>query len=106
MDGQMSIFDFLGEFANMPEEQMAETISQRLGIKFKEEVLPKGVHCSHLEYEYKRKGLRLTVCYIIGYTGETCISAGYSKGTSGGGGPFDSIDSAVRYFERILKEYG
>lgn len=106
MTEQLSIFDFLGEFATVPEEEMVQRVGQKLGIKFTQEVLPKGTYCSHLDYEYKHKGLRLTVGYITSHEGELWISAGYSKGTSGGGGPFDSIDDVVKYFERIIKEHG
>ena len=106
MTEQLSIFDFLGEFATMPEEEMVQRVGQKLGIKFTQEVLPKGTWRAEPEYEYKRKGLKLTVGYLVDVKGKTFISVGYSKGTSGGGSPCDSIDEATRYFEEILERYG
>ena len=110
MEGQMTIFDFMGEFANLPEEQMVEILGMKLGIKFTPEVLPEGTWRYRPEYrpeyEYKRKGLKLTVGYLVDVEGKTFISAGYSKSTFEGGGPYYSIDDAARYFKRILEEYG
>ena len=106
MTEQLTIFDFMGEFANLPEEQMVEILGMKLGIKFTPEVLPEGTWRYRPEYEYKRKGLKLTVGYLVDVEGKTFISAGFSKGTSGGGGPYYSIDDAARYFKKILEEYG
>lgn len=107
MEGQLSIFDFMGEFANLPEEKMVDQVGQRLGIKFKPEVLPKGVrkYKPEYEYEYKRKGLKLTVGFSTDWKCKTFISAGYDTKLGGGGGPFYSIDDAVNYFKKILEKY-
>lgn len=104
-EGQMTIFDILGDFGTLSEEEVVASIGQRLGIKFKLEVLPPGTYCSHLDYEFKRKGLRLTVACCISVEGKSVISCGYSKGTSGGGAPCYSLDEAVDWFKFILELY-
>lgn len=106
MEGQTTIFDYLGDFSTMTEEEMVTIISQRLGIKFKQEQAQDNIYFNHPEYEYKHKGLRLTVSFDMDCEGKTYISVGYMKGTAGGGAPRYSIDSAVEYFERVLKERG
>ena len=106
MTEQLSIFDFLGEFATMPEEEMVEILGMKLGIKFTPEVLPKGTWRSCPAYEYKRKGLKLEVYCCTDIDDKTFISAGWSKGTSGGGGPYYSIEEAASYFKKVLERYG
>lgn len=106
MTEQLSIFDFLGEFANMPEEKMVEILGMMLGIKFKKEVLPPGIWKYKLHYEYKRKALRLRVGYCIDMKGKTFISAGYEINTGGGAGPMYSIEEAASYFKKVLERYG
>lgn len=103
MKGQLSIFDFMGEFANLPEEKMVEQVGMLLGIKFTPEVLPKGVWRYTPAYEYKRKGLTLTVHYMTSIKNKLFISVGWNKGTAGGGAPCDSMDEAVSYFRKILE---
>ena len=34
MEGQMTIFDFMGDYATMTDEEIAKTIEDRVGIKF------------------------------------------------------------------------
>lgn len=104
--GQMSIFDYLGEFANMPEEHMVQELGQKLGIKFSLEKLEKGIYKYKLQYEYKRKGLRLTCGYATDMENKIFISAGWSKRTAGGSAPCDTMERAVQYFGYIIKEYG
>ena len=108
MDGQLSIFDFLGEFANMTEEEMVETVGNRLGVKFELEKLPKSHYWADecKRYEYKRKGLKLTLHYSTDWEEKTFISCGFSTKMNGGGSPCYSIDGATRYFEGIIKEFG
>lgn len=109
MTEQLSIFDFLGEFATLPEEEMVWRIGQKLGIKFTQEVLPKDSYYFQSDYErfeYKRNGLKLTVGYLKDIEGKIFISVGYSCRTCGGGSPCYSIDEATRYLEKILERYG
>ena len=109
MTEQLSIFDFLGEFANMPEEEMVQRVGQKLGIKFTQEALPKDSYYFKSDYErfeYKCKGLKLTVGYLKDIEGKIFISCGFSTKINGGGSPCYTIDGAVRYFEGIIKEFG
>jgi hypothetical protein len=106
MEGQMTIFDFLGDFGNMSEEKLAEAIGSRLGIKFKQEVLPNNVYRCHPEYEYKHKGLRLTVSINTDWEGKSFVSCGYNKGMAGGGAPIYSLNEAVEWFQYIMELWG
>lgn len=106
MEGQMTIFDIMGDFATMTDEEITMAINQKLGIQFAKEVLPKGCYRSEPAYVWKHKGLSLELIMMTDCEGRTMISTEYRKGTAGGGAPCYSIDEAVRYFKRILEREG
>lgn len=111
MNEQLSIFDFLNppeetDFTKMTTAEIAEVIGKRIGIEFK----PTGWDDEH---GAKVKKLKLTVhksryaCDVnddVG-KGDWFIGVGYDLGTSGGGSPTDTIDDAVRYFEKRIEKY-
>lgn len=98
MEGQMTIFDFLGDFSTMTEEEIAKTIEERVGIKFMKK---KGN-----EYIWKRKKLVLTFEMLTDWEGKSFISVGWDIGLQGGGYPIYSIDKAVEWYKYILELYG
>lgn len=101
------------DLENMDELDMVSRISEEL-----EKVFAKVVHIygNKKTVEYKCKvpgGLVLTIDGFSRYDtedefdGKRMILVGYDdkKNHSGGGGPCDSIDEAVEYFQNILRRY-
>lgn len=97
MEGQMTIFDFLGDFSTMTEEEIANTIGERVGIKF----VKKGD-----QYVWKHKKLLLELDMLTDWEGKSFISVGWDIGLQGGGYPIYSIDEAVEWYKYILELYG
>lgn len=109
MSGQMSIFDFIecneNSIEDMTSKQLAEIIGQAIGIDFK----PSGWKD---QYEFKIKKFKMTVrkshysCdTMINKEGDAFISCGYSYGIGGAGSPIDTIDGAIKFFRRFIKDY-
>lgn len=108
MEGQMTIFEFLpqeSDFATMPESQVIEIISKRIGVNLKWDE-----NC----YAAKVGKLRITAkistygCTHPGsktmIAGRKFISCGWGTTTEGGCGPRDSIDEAVEYLQASLNK--
>ena len=98
MEGQMTIFDFLGDYSTMTDEEIAKTNEERIGIKF---MRKKGN-----EYIWKRKKLVLTFEMLTDWEGKSFISVGWDVGLQGGGYPIYSIDKAGEWYKYILELYG
>jgi hypothetical protein len=110
MQGQMTIFEFLpqeADFVTIPEAQVMEIISQRIGVKLTWD--------SHLkEYQAKVGKVKITAeidtysCTHEGsetlIEGHKFIGAGWGMSTEGGGRPCDSIDEAVEYLQKALSK--
>lgn len=97
MEGQMTIFDFLGDYSTMTEEEIAKTIEEKVGIKFVKK---------DDEYVWKRKGLTLNLSMDTDWEGRSFIAVGWDRGTQGGGYPVYSIDKAVEWYKYILELFG
>jgi len=110
MKGQMTIFEFLpqeADFVTMPEAQVMEIISQRIGVKLTWD--------NHLgEYAAKIGKIRISAeidtysCTHEGsetlIEGHKFIGAGWGMSTEGGGRPCDSIDEAVEYLQKAISK--
>lgn len=107
MEGQISIFELLPPderpIEEMSSEDMARIIGQAIGLQFS----PSGWSDEMKAKPYKNLEFTVHKSFYscdtkLNKKGDVFISCGYSFGTSGGGSPIDSIDSAIRYFQRVL----
>lgn len=109
MQGQMSIWDFLGDektqegFFDLTDKEIAEVIGERLGVCF-----VYNNYLEHWEYKIKKKSridLSKSKYSLAGEkNGQPFISAGWDyKSTEGGGCPCDSIDEAVNYLRNGIE---
>lgn len=114
MVGQMSIFEFLpqdDDFCTMPEAEVIEIISQRIGVKLQYRDYSSKFDEFH---DYSAKVGKMTInAHISTYTttlggdskvieGHKFIGVGWGDSTSGGGRGCDSIDEAVEYLLEAL----
>lgn len=108
MEGQISIFELLPPeerpIEEMSSEDIARIIGQAIGLKF----LPSEWFDEMRAKPYKN--LEFTVrksfysCDTVNNKkGDAFIGCGYSFGTSGAGSPVDSIEDAIKFFERALE---
>lgn len=97
MEGQMTIFDFLGDYGTLSEEDVVQSIEDKLDIKFikKDD-----------QYEWKRKSLKLTVSVDTDCAGKSFVSCGYNYKLNGGGSPIYNLNESVEWFKYILELFG
>lgn len=113
-DGQMSIFEFLpqeDDFCTMPEAEVMEIISQRIGVKLQYTNYSNKYDKLH-DYSAKVGKMNINASidtYVTTLGGDSkvieghkFISVGWGNSTSGGGRPCDSIDEAVEYLLKAL----
>lgn len=113
MEGQMTIFEFLpqtADFCTMPESEVMEIISKRIGVKLVRESEPK---FKERIYRAKIGKVNLSACigtYSVTHEGSQTLIAGHKHigcgwGTSkeGGGSPCNSIDEAVEYLQAAIQ---
>ena len=96
-EGQMTLFDSL---ETVPEEEMVSRVGKALGIKFE-------YRDSLWGWVYKKKGHTLTIHYSRYSFGdhEKFIACSDDEKFGGHSGPMDSIDEAIRFFERNKGEW-
>lgn len=97
INGQMSIFDFMGDFGNMTLKEIADAIGWRVGITFTQ----KG---NEYQWKCKRMTIRISLdSYFM--SRQNFIDVSWSHGTDGGGYPCDTIDIAAEHIRHILDRY-
>ena len=107
---QMTIFDILEpdkpiDWREMSLKQIASYISDRTGLNFIPDTRFRGEFNEYIAY--KTSHLFFTVglskySTLDARNGQSFISVGYEdkRGHSGGGGPCDSLDEAIDYFNK------
>lgn len=109
MEGQMSIFEFLpqtADFCTMPEAEVMDIISQRIGVRLKYDSYfnEYSAKIGKMEISAKISSYKLTHHGSMKISGNRHIGCSWQKSTEGGGSPCDSIDEAVEYFQKIIKQ--
>ena len=111
---QMTIFDILEtdepiDWRDMSLKQIASYISERTGLNFIPDTRFHGDFHEYIAYKTNR------LFFTIGLSkyntlddrnGQPFISVGYEdkKDRSGGGGPCDTLEEAIKYFGRLLRK--
>lgn len=103
MEGQLTIFDWMPvdypDIEDVTEAELAQIIGDAIGFKF--------VYMDYFdEWQAKAKKMRLDLKisqYNLTNNHNKFIGCGYSKRTSGGGAPMDSIADAITWFKMILE---
>lgn len=103
MQHQISIFEILRPkmpaIQDIPEAEAVGIIGERLGLAFTRDERSG-------EWTVQKGRLRLSMSYqnyALPDKKDLFLDAGWDLGTPGGGAPCDSLDEAVRYFERALQ---
>ncbi len=108
---QMTLFDIMApedidtDIENMTTAAAARLIGEALGVSFK----PTDYETEHEARPSKKLKLTVHMCRYSMCTddeagqGKAFIGVGFSYGTSGGGAPCDSIESAIAYFRKIMR---
>lgn len=107
MEGQISIFDWMPELlpkyppiTDITEEEAVQIVGDAIGVRFIWD-------SKFREYFGKVGKLKLTVRYghyQLDDNHDLFISIGWNCGTSGGGAPMGSIEEAIDYFRRTIRE--
>lgn len=104
MDGQMNIFDcfdFLTpeviDLETCPIENIVEAVRQKTGLDFQYQDELFGFVATYKKVKFTLRFSRYW------QTEKHFISCGYGTHTGGAGSPCDSLEEAIRFFERGLK---
>lgn len=110
LDGQISIFDWMPTAAELPEYPSIDDIQESEAVQIVADAL--GLNfifdSKFREWLAKKRKLKLTVSYSrynLPDNTRRFLNVGYELGTSGGGRPCDTIQEAIDWFKRKMKEY-
>ena len=111
MDRQMTIFEFLPQTANfctMPEAEVMDIISQRIGVRLAYDKRLEEYSASVGKIKISAEISTYTCTHAGSQTiieGRKFISCNWQGRIEGGGGPKDSIEDAVRFFQKVITEH-
>ena len=100
MDGQISIFDYLGrlEIESKTEKEIALEIGEKTNLKFEWDDLVDG----YMAYKGKIQFYVAIETYTT--SGIKFIGVGWNTATVGGASPCNSIDEATNYLLKVLEK--